>query len=143
VKEEYTYVDDDGNSIRVSFETMMKSGQILKRSGKFYRRVHDPATKKSKPIAMRTEILSDNLGFGHKSLAKMQKHLSESKVKGVEFVQDRKVPEFFQVRCDGPRSFNAYLKARGMFDRNSRNGSGGLSERDFQNARELVDPKNR
>ena len=103
------------------------------------RRVRDATVKTAKVMNHRAEILSDSMGFPESQLPAMQKHLSESGVKGVEFVRDKHEPKFFQVKLDGPNALSKYLKARNMHDYNSKHGSGAtLTALDIANARELV-----
>jgi len=137
----YPFLDDDGNIHELTFEQMMSAtdGFYQLEDGTWLRRVRDATVKSSKVMNHRAEIISDSMGFPEAQLSAMQKHLNESGVKGVEFVRDRNEPKFFQVKCDGPRSFGKYLKSRNMQDYNSKNGSGAtLTALDIENARELV-----
>ncbi len=137
----YEFKDDDGNIHLLSFSQMMeaKDGFYQKEDGTWLRRVRDATVQTTKVMNHRAEIISDSMGFIEQSLPAMQKHLEQTGIKGVEFVRDKSEPKFFQVKCDGPQSFNKYLKARQMTDLNSSNGSSAmLSERDFEIAKELV-----
>lgn len=137
----YEFKDDDGNIHLLSFSQMMeaKDGFYQKEDGTWLRRVRDATVQTTKVMNHRAEIVSDSMGFIEQNLPAMQKHLEQTGIKGVEFVRDKAEPKFFQVKCDGPQSFNKYLKARQMNDLNSSNGSGAmLSELDFANAKELV-----
>lgn len=136
----YKFKTDDGTIHTVSFEQMMeaKDGFLTLPNGETARRVHDVYQKPSKPVAQRPEIVSDALGFPQQQLGDMQKHLEESGCKGIEFTRDKSVPEFIQVKAGSHREFQRYMKSRGFNDMNSRNGSGGLSKKDFEDARELA-----
>ena len=137
----YDFVDDDGNIHKLSFEQMMEAtdGFAQLEDGTWVRRVRDATVKTSAVLNHRAEILSDSMGFIEQQLPAMREHLKQSGVKGVEFVRDKLEPKFFQVKCDGPRSFNQYLKSRAMADYNTKNGSGAmLTEVDFEKAKELV-----
>ena len=137
----YPFIDDDGNVHNLAFEQMIeaKDGFYQLEDGTWLRRVRGDNVRVSKKVAERKEIISDAMGFTERQLPDMQKHLKESGVRGVEFIRDKTEPRFFQVKCDSPRVLNKYLKARRMADYNSKNGSGAmLTERDFENAKELV-----
>lgn len=136
----YKFKDDHGKIHEVSFEQMMeaKDGFLTLPNGETARRVHDEYKKPSKAPAQRPEIVSDALGFPQQQLGQMQDHLQESGCKGIEFQRDPSVPEFVQVKAGSHREFAKYMKARGFHDKNSRNGSGGLTKKDFDDARELA-----
>jgi len=138
----YKFRGDDGTEIEVDFETMMgqKDGYITI-DGQSYKRVHENhrMSRRGTESGAPKTILSDNLGFGQHQLAEMEADRVRSGVKGIEFVRDKSVPEFFQVRCDSPRAWAEYAKHRGFYDKNSRNGSGAcLTPQDFEKAKELV-----
>lgn len=139
---DYRFKTDDGEIHLVSFDEMMnaKDGIIELPDGTLARRVHDnEPPKQSKRIEERPEIVSDALGFPQQQLADMQQHLRTSGCRGIEFQRDPTVPEFIQVKAGSHREFQRYMKSRGFFDKNSRNGSGAmLTKKDFEDARELA-----
>ena len=137
----YPFTDDDGNIYELSFEQMIeaKDGFFETDDGKILRRVRGNTVRVRKAERQRTEIISDAMGFSYLQLPEMRQHLKDSGCRGVEFIKDKNEPTFMQVKCDSPQSWQRYMKARGMFDKNSKNGSGAmLSEKDFEDAKELV-----
>ena len=139
----YLFRDDDGKIHNLTFEQMLEArdGFYEKDDGTILRRVRGDivAVRSAERQRERPEIVSDALGFGQHQLKEMKEHLELNKVRGVEFVRDPSVPEFFQVKCSSERAKARYMKARGYHDLNSKNGSGAmLSEKDFEDAKDLV-----
>lgn len=119
----------------------MDAQGFLTLDGVLYRRARDLESRPvaSKPIPERTEIVSNSLGFTDHSLPAMREHLERSGVRGIEFVPDPEVDGFTQVRCSSEKAKRKYMQARGLFDKNSRNGGGAtLSEKEFNDAKELL-----
>jgi hypothetical protein len=89
-------------------------------------------------------IISDSMGFGECQFHEFQEHLDAAKkndprVGGVEFKKDPIVPEYYQVHCDSPGSWKAYMRSRGFHDHNSRNGSGAMiSAEQLEDAKRLI-----
>jgi len=139
----YPFRDDNGKIHNLSFEQMIEArdGFYEKDDGTILRRVRGDSVpvRSAERQREKTEIVSDALGFGQHQLKEMKEHLELNKVRGVEFVQDPSVPEFYQVKCSSERAKARYMKARGYHDLNSKNGSGAmLSEKDFEDAKDLV-----
>lgn len=140
----YKFRSDDGKEIEVSFDEMMnQQGGYIIRDGELYRRVGSGSFKKrtTKPSGKTTkEIISDTLGFGQHQLQEMEADRKANGFKGVEFTRDPHVPEFFQVRCDSPKTWHRYLRHRGFTDKNSKNGGAHcITEQEMEQARKLVD----
>lgn len=141
----YKFRSDEGDEILLPFEEMMlqKDG-IIDHGGKLYRRVHDrpkkqPATTGSAGEKPSRKIVSDALGFGEHQFVDMEADRSRNGFHGVEFIRDKDVPQFFQVQCDSPKTWEKYVQHRGMKDLNSRNGGKVyLSDEDFERAKEIV-----
>lgn len=74
--------------------------------------------------ALNKPIISDALGFTEHQFQDFETDRVKNGHTGVEFIRDKDVPQFFQVKCSSPEAWSRYLKHRGMADRNSKNGSG-------------------
>ncbi len=142
-EQEYKFrCEETDEIVWFSFDVMMtqKYG-FVEKGGKTYRRIHDVPR-----MAMKThehgacpEILSDTLGFGQHQLAEFEADRKLNGFSGVEFVRDRDVPEFYQAKISSVKEWRRYVKHRGMYDKNSGNGSGVvISEDQMQAAKELV-----
>ena len=144
----------DDTIIELSFEKMMQADCMgcITIKGEEYRRARDIERERNagKPAKSRTTaetaagvspaIVSDALGFAKHQLADFEADRKANGFNNVEFVQDPSVPEFVQVKCTSPRAYQEYVKHRGMFDKNSRNGSGViLTEADFDRAKAIVE----
>lgn len=130
----YLYRREDNDEIvEVDFATAMeqRDGFITLPDGVLAKRcVHleqqnCPTVGQLTRDKVQAEIISDGMGFTAHCLPDMQKHLAETGIKGVEFVPDPH-PEtnFYRVKCSSWKAWRAYLKSRGLVDRNSRNGGG-------------------
>ena len=112
--------------VEVDFLTMMgQRDGYLDIDGVCHKRLHEPDTKPRPSIPERAEILSDTLGFGQHQLAEMEADRKRNNFNGVEFVRDKAVPEFIQVKIDSQKEWKKYVAHRGLHDRNGRNGGGG------------------
>lgn len=140
--------DDDGNVEFLPFAQAMNdmdsAGFVCLEDGRVARRARDleeyEPIKKNKAVEIRTNCISDSLGFTKAALPEYQEHLRQSGCKGIEFREDPDVKGFMQVVCDSQASKLAYAKTRGMSDLNSKNGgSATLTEYDLKNARELAE----
>ena len=140
--------DDDGNVEFLPFAQAMNemdsAGFVRLEDGRVARRARDleeyEPIKKHKEVELRTNYVSDTLGFTKKALPEYQEHLRQSGCKGIEFREDPDVPGFMQVVCDSQAAKLAYAKTRGMSDLNSKNGgSATLTEYDLRNAKELAE----
>jgi hypothetical protein len=140
--------DDDGNVEFLPFAQAMNemdsAGFVRLENGRVARRARDleeyEPIKKHKEVELRTNYVSDTLGFTKKALPEYQEHLRQSGCKGIEFREDPDVPGFMQVVCDSQSAKLAYAKTRGMSDLNSKNGgSATLTEYDLRNAKELAE----
>ena len=140
--------DDDGNIEHIPFNEAMNNmdsaGFIVLEDGRVVRRARDleqyQPIKKREVIELRTNYVSDSLGFTAKALPEYQEHLRQSGCKGIEFREDPDVKGFIQVVCDSQEAKIAYAKTRGLQDLNSKNGgSATLTEYDLRNARELAE----
>lgn len=78
-------------------------------------------------------IISDALGFSEQQFQDFETDRVKNGHTGIEFVRDKDVPQFFQVKCSSREAWSAYVKHRGMFDKNSRNGGAfTISDKDFE-----------
>jgi hypothetical protein len=139
--------DDDGNVEQVPFseamENMDGAGFLTLSDGRLVRRARDleeyDPIKKHEVVEMRTNYVSDSLGFTKAALPEYQEHLRQSGCKGIEFREDPDVKGFIQVVCDSQAAKLAYAKTRGLQDLNSKNGgSMTLSAYDLKCATELA-----
>lgn len=140
--------DDDGNVEFLPFAQAMNemdsAGFLYLSDGRIARRARDleeyERPVKNKEVELRTNYVSDSLGFTKSALPEYEAHLRQSGCKGIEFREDPDVKGFMQVVCDSQAAKLAYAKTRGMSDLNSRNGgSATLTEYDLRNARELAE----
>lgn len=76
----------------------------------------EPCRELDKPI------VSDALGFSEQQFNDFEADRVKNGHVGIEFVRDKDVPQFFQVKCSSREAWAKYVKHRGMYDRNSRNG---------------------
>jgi len=139
--------EDNGELVTVPYSEAIRQdiAGYIAIGGVPAKRVHskDPvdSTEKSKPTAAHKDrpIISDTLGFGQHQLADFEADRKANGFNGVEFVRDPTVPEFFQVKIDSQKEWGKYVKHRGMFDKNSMNGSSVmLTEKDFEDAKKLA-----
>lgn len=141
----YPFRKENGKVVYLTFAEMMDadaSGFVTLKDGSSARRARDlePIQRNhSERVQLRTDCVSDSMGFTSASLSDMKKHLKEQRIRGVEFKPDPQVPGFFQVHCSSEKAKMAYAKSRGMSDHNSRNGSGAIiGAADLAAAKELV-----
>ena len=133
--------------VQVNWETMMSAdftGRVTLPDGSKARRARElePKIEKAAHVPMRTDVVSDALGFTSTCLPDMREHLQRERIRGIEFVPDPQVKGFFQVHCSSEKAKLAYAKSRGMVDRNSINGSGSvIGPSDIEAAKELVSRK--
>ena len=84
-------------------------------------------------------IVSDALGFIESQFDEMEADRVKNGHVGVEFVRDKDVPQFYQVKCSSQDAWSRYVKHRGMFDRNSRNGgSASIGKAELEQAERLA-----
>lgn len=84
-------------------------------------------------------IVSDACGFIQQQLGDFEVDRVKNGFTGIEFVRDKDVPEFIQVKCSSQKEFDRYMKHRGLHDRNSRNGSAaGITQKEMDEAERLV-----
>ena len=136
---EYKFADvETGEVIGVGFAEMMgaKDG-FLFRDGRTYRRVREKSTRTKCPSDRRPpKIVSDALGFGAHQLEEFEADRKVNKLRGVEFHPDPTEPGFIQAHFDSEDAKARYMRHRGAFDKNSKNGSGAmLSESHLEWAR--------
>ena len=87
-------------------------------------------------------IVSDACGFIQQQLGDFETDRVKNGFTGIEFVRDKDVPQFYQVKCNSRKEFARYVKHRGMCDRNSRNGSAaGITQKELDAAARLVKEK--
>ena len=87
-------------------------------------------------------ILSDACGFIEQQLGDFETDRVKNGFRGIEFVRDKDVPQFFQVKCSSRKEFDRYMKHRGMYDKNSSNGSSaGITEKEINEAAQRVKEK--
>lgn len=123
--------EDNDELIEVDFATVMDrqdaSGYLLLDDGVFARRcwhLEEKPAPPSKRAELDKPIVSDTLGFTAHQLAEFEADRRANGFSGIEFVQDRLEPSFYQVKCDNADVWRKYMKHRGLADRNSRNGGG-------------------
>jgi hypothetical protein len=129
-----TYIyrrEDNGELIEVDWQTMMgqQGGYITLADGVQARRcVYLERSAAPLPKAERTPdhppILSDALGVTCHQVKAFQEDAIKNGYTGIEFVQDKQEPTFYQCRISSVHEWRRYLKHRGVRDRNSRNGGG-------------------
>lgn len=68
-------------------------------------------------------IVSDALGVTCHQVEEFRQDAKLHGFTGIDFVQDKSEPGFYQAHCPNPREWASYIKHRGMRDQNSQNGS--------------------
>ncbi len=120
--------EDNGEVVEVDFPTMMTMdilGCITLPCGASARRVRTVTLQQAERIEeLEKPVLSDALGFCEAQFNDFELDRVKNGFRGVEFVRDPKVPQFFQVKITSKAEWARYVKHRGFGDRNSRNGSG-------------------
>ena len=123
--------EDNDELIELDFATVMErqdaAGYVTLDDGVLARRcihLEQKAGRADRRAELDKPIISDTLGVTAHQLAEMEADRKAHGFRGVEFVQDAAEPTFYQVKCDSVASWRAYMKHRGMADRNSKNGSG-------------------
>jgi len=101
-----------------------------------------PNQKKVVEVEDRAELprqvpLSDAMGFPEGSLAKFEAHRKSHGCSGVEFVRDKDVPQFYQVKCDSWRDRDKYMQKRRMWN-DEKTHAGGITAAELRKAEELV-----
>jgi hypothetical protein len=93
--------------------------------------------KSKQPEIVDREIVSDNMGFGQSVYAEYEADRQRHGFTGVSFQPDPQTPEFFRVHCSSRRTYDRYLKHRGLVNRT---GIGGvrLTQEDLDRAATLV-----
>jgi hypothetical protein len=132
-----TYIyrrEDNDELIEVDFETAMQQqyGAIRLPDGVYARRCVSlelerdgvSAAPSGKAMLLNRPIVSDTLGFCQHQLADFEADRVKNGFTGVEFKQDPRVPEFYQVHVSGPEEHRRYIEHRGYSDMNSSNGGG-------------------
>jgi hypothetical protein len=123
---------DNGEVVDVDFSTMMTmdaAGYITLTDGVLARRINRPTMSRSVSDGTSVKqmpIVSDSLGFPAHQLAEMEANRQQYGLKGVEFRPDPTMPHFMQAHFGSRKDYLAYMRHRGMFDKNSRNGSGAM-----------------
>ena len=149
---EKTYLfrrEDNGEVVEVDFATMMsaESGFITLPDGVSAKRcvgleIERDGESRCRSVAEHAivppPILSDSLGFPEAQLQDFEADRKANGFTDVEFVRDKHVPQFFQVKFRGRAAWRRYVKHRGMVDK-SRQSTVALSEDDLRRAGELLD----
>ena len=87
-------------------------------------------------------IVSDACGFIQQQFNDFETDRVKNGFTGIEFVRDKDVPQFYQVKCSSRKEFARYMKHRGMHDKNSRNGSAaGITQKELDDAMRLIREK--
>lgn len=118
--------EDNGQIVHVDFQTMMShfAGWITLPDGVRAKRIHEPTMKPERIQEHTGPLVSENLGFGFYQLDEHEAFRQRHGFTGVEFKPDPRLPQYYNVYFSGPAERERYIKARGMADGNSRNGSG-------------------
>lgn len=61
-------------------------------------------------------MVSENCGFGEHQLVEMEAHRQAYKCSGVEFIEDRNAPGFYNVHFENSRARDNYLDKRKLYD---------------------------
>ena len=135
--------EDDGEVVEVDFETAMsqQAGYITLPDGVSARRIYESTGEKS--ATPRTPIaavpLSDAMGCTAAQVGEMASDAKRHGFTGVEFVQDKTEPTFYQAKFSSWAEWDRYRKHRHLVDKNSRNGSGAaLCPATFERAKARV-----
>jgi len=88
--------------------------------------------------ALSRPIVSDALGVSVCRIEEYEKDRADNGHTGIRFVPDPSEPTFYQVHADSRKSFNAYMKHRGMTNKGSCGGMR-LSQADLDGAKTMVE----
>jgi hypothetical protein len=122
--------EDNGELIELDFATVMakqKDGFVQLDDGVLARRcihLEQQAERAAKRAELDRPIISETLGFTSHQLAEMEADRKSHGFRGVEFIEDKDEPNYYNVKCDSPASWRAYMAHRGLCDRNGSNGGG-------------------
>lgn len=138
------YREDTGETVTVPYGDALDmdiTGR-LERDGIVLRKVRDRRPKADPVAVERTArngrpIVSDNLGFGAHQFAEFEQDRKSHGFTGVEFVRDKDVPEFYQVKVSSRAEWDRYVEHRGMVDRN-RGAGAALSADGLREAENMV-----
>lgn len=122
--------EDNGEVIDVDFETMMAmdAAGYVEICGRVARRINRPSVRRETEQSghQQAPMVSDSMGFIEAALPQWEQHRQEHGFKSVEFRPDPQVPGFVQVHFHNRAERERYIKARGLYDKNSTNGSKAL-----------------
>lgn len=138
--------EDNGEIVQLPFDKMMEMdacGCVTLPDGVMARRARGleqpTAAQATGSNELNKPIISDALGFTETQLQEFEVDRVSHGFSGVEFVRDPRVPQFFQVKIKSQKEWARYVKHRGMFDQNSRNGgSVCLTPQQLQDAKERI-----
>ena len=80
------------------------------------------------------EIESDSLGFIEQQFDEFELDRVKNGHVGVRFERDPDVPQFFKVKCSSRGAWDAYVKHRGMFDKNRANAGVSITQAELDAA---------
>lgn len=135
--------EDNGELIEVDWDTMMgqQGGFITLPDGVQARRCthlengEAKTTLQKSDAGLHPKIVSDTLGCGQYQVEELREDARRNGF-GVEFAPDPAVPEFYQAHVGSVAEWRRYIKHRGLFDKNGRNGGGAtLSREQFERAK--------
>lgn len=99
----------------------------------------DSCTEQINSLRQEAPIVSDALGFAEHQHSEFEYDRERHGFHGVEFIRDPQVPQFFRVKFSSRTEWERYVRHRGMFDKNSRNGGGQpLDENSLKFAQERI-----
>lgn len=130
--------ESDGKLLKLPFSYVLKqdaagyvtlpNGQVARRAwheeAVYHSKLNKSAKKRGRKRALNQDtsylnsqpaIISDSLGFPAFQLPQMLEDLRRSGCTGIEFIQDKTCPYFYQVKCNSEAARNAYAKHRGFF----------------------------
>lgn len=119
--------EDNGEIVTVDFETMMEqnaAGFITLPDGVLAKRCREATLPKRKGTKeLPKQPVSDAMGFIEQQFEDFESDRKRHGFRGIEFVRDKDVPQFFQVRASSPAAMARYMKHRGLRERTTPNGS--------------------
>lgn len=88
-------------------------------------------------------VETDTVGFTAHALDSMRAHLKQSGCRGIEFVPDKKIKGFYNVRADNRGAMAKYLKSRESEDFSGSRGAGAmLSPGHLEKVKAILQRKN-
>jgi hypothetical protein len=139
--------EDNGELVELGFPEMMEMsamGTVILPDGAVARRCRHLEPQSANQTGERIKpcstapIVSDALGFIEDQHGDFETDRVRNGFTNTEFVRDKDVPQFYQVKFGSEREKRRYMKHRMFKDQNSRNGSNTMTAAQLEQAKALI-----